>query len=336
MANDKSHRTLLNILKVIISLALIALILLKTDLNNLAFILRSVHFGYFLLAAALMLLEILSMTYRLQVLIAVKSMNIPYAVLFKFNVMGVFVGNFLPSKLGIDGLRTYYLAKHTSQTMDSITSITLDRYINLIVITVFAMFSYILGGYYIRFPALGLIILIMVLSISLSAVLLHRRISRWLEKRLTDRKWTGSLIQFIHDLAISFEQSKRHYKSLVFIVFLSVLFQINRICTTYFFARSVHIDVHIGYYFLVTPIMILMGMLPLSVAGIGITQFTTVQMFKLVGVEIESSLGLAMLIYFTRILIALPGFYFFYREGVNTLIDSITHIRDRFSNRNDK
>jgi len=323
---EQTKKSLLNFFKIIISVGLIVWILLKTDFTNLFQVISSVRIHYLFMAIGFMFFEMLSMTFRMYYLIKLKSMDVPFSALFKFNMMGVFIGNFMPTKLGVDGLRTYYLARYTNQTVDSITSITLDRFINIIVITVFALMSYLIGGYYRRFPALGLIIIIMVAGIFLILILINQQWSNRLGIYLTSKKWSQKIVRFFHDLTVSFEQFRRHPRGLLWILLLGIIFQVNRIVTTFFFARAVHIDVNFAYFFLVIPIVIVLGMLPFSVAGIGITQYSTVQMFKLVGVEIEASLGFAMLIYFSRILIALPGLYFFHKEGMDTLMESISRI----------
>ena len=336
MGETNYKRTLFNLLKIGVSLGLIALILFRTDFKNLSAVLSSVEVKFLILAMGFMFLEMMSMTLRMFYLIRIKSMDVPFGALLRFNMMGVFIGNFMPTKLGVDGLRTYYLAKYTNQTVDSITSITLDRFINIIVITFFAMLSFIIGGYYRRFPALGLIIIIMIAGIFLVFVLINQKLSRRLSDYLTSKQWSQKIVQFIHDLTASFKEFHHHPRQLFGIVFLGVIFQVNRIITTYFFARSVGINVDFAYFFLVIPMVIILGMLPFSVAGIGITQYSTVQMFRLVGVEIESSLGFAMLIYFARILIALPGLYFFHKEGMDTLMESISKIGGGFSRRKKK
>ncbi|MBN2104170.1 flippase-like domain-containing protein [bacterium] len=331
MTAHSNKKSFFNLFKIVISLGLISWILLKTDFQNLSRVLSGVKINYLMLAVGFMLLEMLSMTLRMYYLIRIKLMSVPFSALLKFNMMGVFIGNFMPTKLGVDGLRTYYLARHTNQTVDSITSIALDRFINIIVITTFALFSYIVGGYYRRFPALGLIIIVMIIGIFLILILISQQWSHRLGNYLTSKRWSQKIVKFIHDLTVSFEQFRHHPRQLFWIVFLGIIFQVNRIITTYFFARAVHIDVDFAYFFLVIPMVIILGMLPFSVAGIGITQYSTVQMFKLVGVQIESSLGFAMLIYFARIFIALPGLYFFHKEGMDTLMESISKIGSGFS-----
>ena len=94
-----------------------------------------------------------------------------------------------------------------------------------------------------------------------------------------------------------------------------------------------NINVDFMYFFLIVPIIMILGMLPFSFAGIGITQFSAVQFFKLVGIQTESSLGFAMLIYFSRIVIALPGLYFFYKEGMGTLMESMFKIGKHWKDR---
>ncbi|MCD6116234.1 flippase-like domain-containing protein [bacterium] len=335
MSENNNKKTLYQAVRIISSIGLISIILLKTNFHDLFKVIKTVNPVFLLLAMLFMFCEILLMSLRMHYLLKIKSMKVPFYALIKFNMMGSFVGNFLPTKLGVDGLRTYFLAKYTKQTVHSISLITFDKFLNIIVVTIFATLSFVFAGYYKRFPSFGVLILTMITGIFLVLFLVREKSGIKVKDYLKRKKWSGKIVAFINEFSGSFAQLHYNKHKLLIIFILGIFFQINRIITTYFFARAVNINVDFMYFFLIVPIIMILGMLPFSFAGIGITQFSAVQFFKLVGIQTESSLGFTMIIYFSRIVIAFPGLYFFYKEGMGTLMESVSKIGKQWTKRNE-
>lgn len=326
MAKEKASK-IFNFFKVLISLGLILYLVLRTDMAMVKEVLFSVHGGFLSLAVLCLVSEIILVTYRLQVLLLMKDIRLSFGVILKLNLISVFVGMFLPTRLGMDGLRVFYLSKHTKHVVDSISSVAMDRFLNMFIITCFAVINLFIGGYYRTMPSLFLAILPMVLGVGLVFLFLSKRIRSslgiFLNRLRVSRKITG----WLGDLAHSFYGERGRSKLLLKLILLAVFFQCVRITTTYMFARSLWIEVPYSYFFIIVPIVTTLGMLPFSIAGIGIAQAGSIYFLELVGVDSASAFGMSALIYVIRILVTLPGLYFFHREGLDALVESGSRLK---------
>ncbi|MCZ6593911.1 MAG: lysylphosphatidylglycerol synthase transmembrane domain-containing protein [Bacteroidetes bacterium] len=320
----KKGKILFTTLKVIVSVGLIAILIAQMDLNALQKVLASVTLWFLALAVFFMFIELVLMSIRLYVLLLMKELHVPFFILFKLNLVSVFVGIFLPSALGFDALRVFYLSKHTNHVVDSISLVTLDRFLNMVSITLFAIFSFFLGGYFRKLSGLWIAILPMLFGIGFVFLFMSKRIRSFIRGALKRVRMPEKVINWIGSLVGSFYECRAFPRLLLLLFGLAIVFQATRTTTSYFFAQSVDIDVSFIYFFIIIPIVTVLSMLPFSIAGIGVPQYSSVYLFELVGVDMESVLGFSIVIYVARILITLPGLYFFYREGFDSLLQSVS------------
>ena len=310
--------------KVTVSVGLITLLIVQMDLGALQKILVSVNIQFLALAISFMFFELILMAIRLQVLILIKKIHVPFFALFKLNLISVFVGIFLPSALGVDALRIFYLSKHTNHVVDSISSVVLDRFLNMVVIILFATASFFLGGYFRTLPGLAIAILPMLFGIGLAFLFMSKRIRTYIRIFFKKVRVPKKVIDWLGSLANSSYECRAHIKLLLLLFGLAVIFQFTRTTTSYFFAQSVNINAPFIYFFFTIPIVSVLAMLPFSIAGIGVTQYSSVYLFDLIGVDMESVFGFSIIIYVARILVTIPGLYFFYHEGLASLLQSVS------------
>ena len=176
-------------------------------------------------------------------------------------------------------------------------------------------------------PNLILATLPMVLGVGLVLLFLSKRVRSSLGSFLNRIRVSRKITSWLGDLAHSFFGWRGRPKLLLKLILLAIFFQCVRISTSYVFARSLWIEVPYSYFFIVIPIVTVLGMLPFSIAGIGIAQVGSIYFLELIGVDSASAFGMAVLIYFVRILVMLPGLYFFYREGLDSLVESGSRLK---------
>ena len=322
MEKEKRKNVFVNTAKVIVSIGLIVFLVVRTDIRGMQKILVSANGWFLMLGVLLMLTELMLAAFRLYILLIMKSIRVPLFVLFKLNLMSVFVGTFLPSGLGVDALRIFYLSKHTPQVVDSISSVAFDRFLGMMAITLFAVAGFFMGGYFRTMPVLFVAILPMLIGIVFVFVFLSKKVRSHIGIFFTKIRLSEKVIKWCGDLVNSFYGCRAYPKFLFLLVGLALLFQVVRITTTYFFAKSLYIGAPYSYYFIRMPLVTILGLLPFAVAGFGITEVGSVYFFEVVGIDTESAFGFSLLLYAFRIVVTLPGLYFFYREGMDVLVKS--------------
>ena len=95
-------------------------------------VLFSVHGGFLMLAVLCLVAELILMTFRLQALLLMKNIRLPFFVILKLNLISAFVGTFLPTRLGMDALRVFFLSKHHAKLFELMDD--LNEYLNWVLI----------------------------------------------------------------------------------------------------------------------------------------------------------------------------------------------------------
>jgi len=122
-----SWRTaILIILKLAVSGTLLAYILRKAGIGNIAGQLRTLDPRLFLSASAVFIVIIFLSAVRWRVLLGGGQ---PLGRLFKLCLIGSFFNNLLPGAVGGDAVKTYYLYRETQEGGRSIASVFMDRYV---------------------------------------------------------------------------------------------------------------------------------------------------------------------------------------------------------------
>jgi hypothetical protein len=76
---------------------------------------------------------------------------------------------------------------------------------------------------------------------------------------------------------------------------LSAAFHVFQIALQYVLARSLHISIPAGYFFLFFPIVTVLATLPMSFSGIGIREGGYVFFLGLIGIQEEQALAMGLL-----------------------------------------
>jgi uncharacterized protein (TIRG00374 family) len=134
-------RILLNLFRAIISFGLIGYLLYIADLPKLLNILSSIDILGFVLALFVCLLSLLVMSLRWHILNLSHGIQTGTPQLFVFYLIGLFFNNFLPTSIGGDLARVYYLAKDSGNRSASIGIVFLERIIGLLATLTLAFIS---------------------------------------------------------------------------------------------------------------------------------------------------------------------------------------------------
>jgi len=315
--------------KILFSAGLLLFIAFKVDWTQMYGIVCNSNRWFLALALFMMVFELFLMSLRLMILMMARDISIPFKTIFKLNIISVFVGIFLPTKLGVDGLRIYYLSKYSKNVTNSIFSITYDRLINLLTITTFAIAGFFIGGYYKTLPGFYFAILPMILVIIFLCLCTIKKIRTLIRKILNRLRIPEKVINFIDQVVNSFIRINKQPKLLSSLLLLSVIFQSTRIIISFLFARAFGVGAPIGYFYIIIPIVTIISMLPISIAGLGVPQGTSVYLLSLIGVPAEASFSFSISVYVGRLLLSLPGGYFFLREGIDDIFYSLEKLRKK-------
>ncbi|UCF64350.1 MAG: flippase-like domain-containing protein [bacterium] len=309
-------KILLNLLRISVSFGLIFYLLYIADVSKIMVILKSLNIWGFFLAVVVCLLSLLIMAMRWRVLNLSHGIQTRTSQLYVFYLIGLFFNNFLPTSIGGDLARVFYLSKSSKNRSASIGTVFLERIIGLLATLTLAFVSLF---WLIQYFHSNRIIYVTMIIIGIIAIFLASIMSRRLYKRFNG---LISLITFyeIGDKIIKVLDTLHFYrnkKSILLKTYLySILSQFLLILMNFALARALGLTgVTLGYLILVVPITFVIGLVP-SINGIGVRDTGYLILLSRQGLETSQILSLSLTVTFVPILISLVGgiFLMLYRQ----------------------
>ena len=296
-----SRKSLLNLLKIIISLGVIFLILRGIDLRRLRDILISANPIWLAVAEGLVFAGVVIRARRWQILLTAFNLRLPLKELTMIYFIGFAFNNVLPSGVGGDAVRMLELNQHTNRGSDAVTSVIVERFLGLYGALVLAFITLIFawhpptGSTTQAIPAeVALVsVLIFIALTAIGFMLINKPLYQAIRRVGFIRKMTD--IKFVSHLFASFQDYSLPVLWRSFVV--GLLFNVTLIGTNVAIGLALGIDISPVYYLIFVPFVALALMIPLTFAGFGARESTYIYLFAQVGVLKETALALSLLIY---------------------------------------
>ena len=112
--------------------------------SNLASIFLRMNLGIFAVALGIFVIGQVMVGFRWWLLLRTQSIYINFWAAVRLHFLGLFYNNFMPSSVGGDLLRAWYVTKHTEKRFEAALSVFVDRAIGLLSTLVIALFFYLL------------------------------------------------------------------------------------------------------------------------------------------------------------------------------------------------
>ena len=293
--------------KVAISLGLLGLLFWQADraafLRTIATLSPLVYLG----CALLYLLGYLISVVRWQRLLAAESIRLPFGRLCLVYFEGAFFNLFLPTLIGGDIVRGFAIYKITGGHPASLASILLDRLSGFAALILISLFSLGTGFKKIPNPQIG----VMVLCVAGAFLVL---LTLLVNNRMKD--WAGGLLRVVglarfqarlQGLVDAIHRYRGHRLVLLQACLLSVILQGLIIVTYAVVGWSMRIDIPLIYFFIFVPLVTVVSMLPVSLAGLGVRESGVVYFFSLVGVDAATSLSMSLVWFSLTVLVSSLG-----------------------------
>ena len=307
---------LVNLLKVFVSIGLVAWAFAKIDLKQVSAQLGAANLWLVLAALALFEGAIIINGVKWQVLLRAQGVRVPFGALLQFLFTGFFFNNFLPANVGGDVIRGYGLARYTDRAADAAVSVVVDRIIGLIAYMSSAFVAAIVvanlrGGQGLQKLEWVAFVALLALLVAF-ATLLSRRV-RAIMSRLFTSRWLSPLAPLWNRISGAFDAYRFQYRALALAFGLGLL---GIVCTTFvnwLLSQSMGGLMPLMTILLLNPLIALVLMLPISIGGIGVSQAAYPFFYGLAGVPPSHALAVSLLMQAVVILGSLPGAFFWLR-----------------------
>ena len=319
-----NKKTKLTLLRFIVSFSLMGGILyyFRAQLPTVFQYLKEAQLIYFVLAVLVFFSGLLAVAYRLRFVIQVHGTKLSVSAAYYANLIALFFNNVLPSAIGGEMVKAYYLYKDSKGSVTVFSAVFVDRLFGVVTMLFISISSILFfdiaqGSHKI----MGTIVMLSAATITLAVFIFNKKIVDGL-CQLHIPLLPAIFLEKIREVYRAMYEYREHKGILGNCIALTVLGQTSFIIVNFLLATSLSIDIPLGFFFFFVPILLMMGVAP-SVNGIGVreaaflfylTEFTTS----------EKALALSLLTTFFMIFVGiLSGIIYAFKGRINSNIERV-------------
>ncbi len=309
--------------KLTVSGLLLAFLFWRADRTVLLRTIQSLPLSLFLGCAGLYFLGYVISVVRWQRLLLAEDIRLPIWRVGLVYFEGAFFNLFLPTLIGGDIVRGYSIYKITRGHQASIASILVDRLSGFVALVSIAVVALALAYRRIHDPLVaGMILAIAVAFFVLVAFLLHNSP----QERMAGVLRMVGLTRFqvkLQGLMDALHRYRGHRWAVGQALVLSLVLQALIIVTYYLVGAGLRLGVPLAYFFLYVPLITVLSMLPVSVAGLGVREGGVVYFFGKAGVDPATALSMSLIWFsLTLVVSSLGGLAFLLNEHTAKRIEA--------------
>jgi len=287
---DDMRRILLSTIKIAISAALLYLALRKVNLSELASRINIASLGWIGMAIAVTFLQIFVGVLRWREIGAECGAPLATTQAMRFNLIGTFFNQTLPSSIGGDAVRLWLVARGGAGWRAATYSIFVDRAIGLIALAIIIVAS-LPWSYSLISDPHGRSALLFVdfaaLAGGVGFLVLGRLRWPWL------KRWWGT--HHLHACSVIANRVIFSRERGPTIAVLSVLVHVLAVVIAWCVVQSIAAPVLFGQIFQLVPPVMLITMLPISIAGWGVREATMGLAFGYAGLMTNEGVNVSLL-----------------------------------------
>lgn len=299
-------KLLLLSVKIIISLGLFYLLFTKVPLEEVKTQLTQVNVYWLLVAVLAYTLSTFISAWRWSAIAKSLHISLSYFSALKLYYVGSFFNQLLPSGIGGDAVKAVALAKRHAKKSAAVHSVLFERLAGLgVLIGILAVVSPVVYRF---FEELAWLVwgLSAATFVGIGFFFILKDKTQMLEKRKAT-KW----------LAVLFKDVEKSFLSLSkfsFQLLTSLAVQLLSIFMLYCCARSIGVEIDFIYVLSFAPLMFLLLVLPVSLAGWGVREAVSVGLFAVSGLMSQAdALTMSLLFGVMVVLASLPGGLFLFK-----------------------
>jgi len=294
-------------LRFVVSFGLMGIILylFRAQLPTVFQYLKAVQPFYFVLAVVIFFIGLIAVAFRLRFVIQVHGTKLPLASAYYVNLIALFFNNVLPSSVGGEMMKAYYLYKNSKGSVSVFSAVVVDRLFGLVTMLLISIstiffFDSAQGSHKI----MGSIVVLAAGTITLAILIFNKKIVDGL-CQLHIPFLPAIFLEKIREIYRAMYEYREHKGIFGKCMALTVMGQTAFIIVNFLLARSLAIEIPLAFFFFFVPILLLMGVAP-SVNGIGVREATF--LFYLTEfTSSEKALALSLLTTFFMILVGMIG-----------------------------
>jgi len=251
-----------------------------------------------LMGLAVGVLCIVLSSFEWHYLVQAEGIHTDLARLIKLYLVGIAFSHFLPSSMGGDVAKAFYVGRDSGNMAGAASSVMLSRmtgFLGMLIIALPSLLiwhSWFASKVIVEFLLLSLLLLVLISGAVIISLCLPKASSclllksRWIPK--------GAVITAM-ELGQTLGSAVRRPRSLTIAILFGVLFWIASLLNYYGYAVALGIHAPLFFYAIAIPFSSIIAFLPISINGFGVREGALVYIFSTIHISPSSSLLLALL-----------------------------------------
>lgn len=256
---------------------------------------------------------------RWWLLLRTQKVYIDLTAAIKLNMLGLFYSNFMPSSVGGDVLRAWYVTKHTDKKFVAVLSVFVDRMIGMSSIAVMAVGSWVLfmsgQTLALEFPDIAGLIgkhktILSGLAIAMLVIVFVLLANSKSRQKLI-AVWAKIMAHFKHAVKLAKDAFFMYCKNPLAILWtflLTVALQTLVVVAMWLIAENMGMHVGIKYFFVFFPVSWVLGAVPLTPGGAVLVEGALVMLFtQFTDATLPQAFAISMCQRFIWLISSVPG-----------------------------
>ncbi|MDZ7314999.1 MAG: flippase-like domain-containing protein [candidate division KSB1 bacterium] len=315
--NAGKQKKLQTVVRLFVSLALLAYVFYKAGLTQLKSTLLQADLFYLFLSVALTPLLIWASSWKWQIILRAMGIRLSAGKCFGLYAVGYFFNTILPTNVGGDVVRAYAVGKSTGKNAEAFSSVFVERFTGLAVLLAFAVLAFLLAIRRLSSTWLIAALILSVLGFFLIFFLALNPNMLSTLRRLLPFKPLNSLLLKLQKFQNATLSLRGHPRVLAFAMVNSVFFYLLAVINVYVTSWAFSRDLSFSDSLIVTPIIMVITMLPISIGGIGLAEWAYVFTFERFGLLGAVGLSTALLMRAKALLAGLFGGLYYSALGID-------------------
>jgi len=312
------RRILITVAKVGFSIGLLAFLIHRAGMGEIAGVFRSARTSGLIVALLVYCVTVVVISLRWQMLLVSQRAHIPFRRTLSLYFIGFFFNNFLPTSIGGDIYRAVGAGQATGRRAVCAASVLVERLMGMLAVATLAILAAVLlvrqvADGPIRALALGFGAFIVLLV----AIFFHRRTFHILEI-LTAKITLWGLEKKLLRLSQALDLYRSQRATLVLVFLVSIAYQLLIVVFSYLVGTALGLGISFRYFMLCVPFTVIISLVPISINGVGIREGGYVFLLSKIGHSSSEAVSLSLLIYALSLLVSLIGGFLYLLGGIRS------------------
>jgi uncharacterized protein (TIRG00374 family) len=293
--------------RILVAVSLTAYVVWRAEPATIMRVSAGAHAGWIVTAIALVVLDRALNAYRWVALLGALTPGSrpPLGAVMRVFFTSSFVGTFLPS-IGGDVYRAYELARLDVRPAQAAASVLMDRVLGVLSMVLVAAVALAFAGK-VDVPGAVPALLIVSAGCAVAAAAVFSERTAAAAVGLTVRIPSPRVHHIARGLIDAVRRYADHHGALLSVLTLSIMVQLLRVVQAYCLGRSLGLAEPLDLYLAFIPLITLVMQIPITIGGLGTSQYAFERLFGYAGVAAPQAVALSILFLALGTIGNLPG-----------------------------